>query len=259
MSRSSSGPEPVLRPGETLDALFDGAIRLFQAERGSRFSIDALLLAAVSQVKQEESVVDLGCGNGVVALTMAYLWGPQRVLGIEVQEQLVERAIRNVALNGLQSSIDVRPIDVRRISEAVPSQSFDVAVMNPPYYPAQDGRINPDSERAVARHEIHGSLSDFLSAAAYALDHRGRLVCIYPAFRLPMFLASLTENGFKPAWVRPVRPRMGEEATLFLIEARKGGAPRFSIKPAVVVHDGDGYTEEVEAVLEGKIGDRPFP
>lgn len=257
MTPQKGNPSLGLRPGETLDALFDGELRLIQGDKGSRFSIDAPLLAAAVAAEPSESVIDLGCGNGVVALAVAHLWRPTSVVGVELQTRLAHRAARNAKLNGLADKVTITEGDVRQIRELVPHGSFNVAVTNPPYYPCKDGRINPNSERAAARHEIHGTLADFISAAAYALDHRGRLVCIYPAFRLPALMASLTEKGFKPTWIRPVQPRPGDDATLFLLEARKGGAPQFSIRPPLIIHDGECYSVEVEAVLEGRVGDQP--
>lgn len=246
----------LLRPGETLDALFDGDLQLIQGERGCRFSIDAPLLAAAVRAEPSARVVDLGCGNGVVAIAVAHLWRPSRVVGVELQAQLADRATRNARLNALDDIVEVSLGDVRQIKEVLSPQAFDVAVMNPPYYPSTDGRTNPDTEKAVARHEIHGTLADFISAAAYALDRKGRLVCIYPAFRLPMLMESLSEKGLKPTWLRPIHPRPGEDATLFLIEARKGGAPQFSIRAPLVIHENEAYSAEVKAVLEGRVGDQ---
>ncbi len=50
----------------------------------------------------------------------------------------------------------------------------DVVITNPPFYLLGSGRINPDSQDAAARHELLGTLQDFVSAAAYLLKNGGK-------------------------------------------------------------------------------------
>jgi len=51
---------------------------------------------------------------------------------------------------------------VKKIEQLFDPHSFDVVVFNPPYRKLNSGKINPDPERAVARHEISGTIDDFL-------------------------------------------------------------------------------------------------
>lgn len=244
------------RASESSDALFDGALWIAQSRRGSRFSIDSLLLAGSVAIEGGAAVVDLGCGNAVVSLALTHFYRPERVVGIEVQSSLAERARRNVRGNGLDDRIDIVEADVRAIpgafGPALAAASFDVAVCNPPYYPASDGRINPSRERAAARHELMGSLDDFVRAAGRLLRHRGRLVLVYPAFRVGVMLDTLAKGGFSPSWVRFVHPRAGQDATLVLAEAAKGGSLPLRVRPGLIVHETDGYTSAVAALIGGR-------
>ena len=52
--------------------------------------------------------------------------------------------------------------DARDIKKIYKPHSFDNIVFNPPYRKIDSGRINPLPEKAIARHEISGSLSIFL-------------------------------------------------------------------------------------------------
>jgi len=58
-----------------------------------------------------------------------------------------------------------------------------MVIFNPPYRKLNSGRINPHPEKAIARHEIIGSLKDFLKAAQYLLKPAGKVFTIYPAKR----------------------------------------------------------------------------
>src|SRR5947208_13981570 len=58
-------------PHETVDALFDGKLRLYQSRSGFRFSLDAVLLAYFATPLRVVYISDLGNGNGVIVLMMA--------------------------------------------------------------------------------------------------------------------------------------------------------------------------------------------
>src|SRR6266498_6081886 len=94
----------MTRSDETVDALFNGQIALYQSRAGYRFSLDALLLAHFVTIKQREKIVDLGTGNGVVALVLAYLHPSVTMTGVELQAKMAERARRDRKSTRLNSS-----------------------------------------------------------------------------------------------------------------------------------------------------------
>lgn len=247
-------------PDLTVDTLFEGRLELYQRRRGSRFGIDALLLAGTAHCRPETRLLDLGCGNGVVALAMLYLWSVRRATGLEIQAQLAELARLNAARNDLTDRFEVRAGDVRRIGEAVAPHTFDLVVCNPPYYPSHSGRLNPDSERAAARHELRGTLADFLRAAHYAVVARGAVQLIYPASRLTAMLEAIKSAGFVPQWLQFVHPEAERPAQLVLCRARRGGAPTLSVRPPLVLQVAatDGGQEPSPSVRQLLSG-QPIP
>ncbi len=244
--------EPNLLAGERIDVIHSGRLRLIQSARGNRFSIDALLLAASAEVTSGARVLDLGCGNGVIAIALASLYEPASVNGLELQEGLADQAERNIVLNGFEDSVSIIRGDVRSARTLLNSSSYDQVVMNPPYFPKRDGRVNPNSERAVARHEVMGTLSDFVAAARYGLVNKGSVLVIYPAFRSPQLLAELAQQGLSPTKVRYVHPRPAEDANLVLVEARKDGGPQLRILPPWNVREGEEYSDVVERIIAGE-------
>jgi len=96
------------------------------------------------------------------------------------------------------------------------------------------GRINPDPERAVARHEIHASLGDVLKAARRLLEGKGRLATIYPAERLTDLLARMRGIGLEPKRLRAVHPSLDAPAKLVLVEGVCDGRPGLEILPPLV-------------------------
>jgi tRNA1Val (adenine37-N6)-methyltransferase len=242
---------------ETLDVLFDGRLRVLQSRKGYRFSLDALLLAYFASPRGTEKVVDLGSGSGVVSLILAKFYPNLAVTGLELQETLAARAQRSARLNGLESRVRILQGDVRTISTTLPPGGADLVVANPPFRRAGSGRMSPDPERMIARHEIKAELTDFLRAAAYVLANKGRLVLIFLASRLGDLLQAMRSVAIEPKRLRFVHSRRGEEASLVLVEGLKGGRKEQKIlAPLVVYEDCDNYTPEVAGIISGEISKR---
>ncbi|HEY1266417.1 MAG TPA: tRNA1(Val) (adenine(37)-N6)-methyltransferase [Candidatus Binatia bacterium] len=247
------GSKSTFAPDETVDTVFNGKVSIIQKRTGYRFSIDALLLAHFATVKNARRIVDLGSGSGVVGMVLAELDPNVDIVGIELQEKMVERARRSAALNGFEGRVTVMQGDVRSIAALMARESCDGAVANPPYRAASSGRINPDAEKRLARHEIVADVGDFVRAAAYAVRPGGGLAVVYPARRLIDLLEIMRRESFEPKRLRLVHSFAGAEASLALAEGVKDGRAELKVLPPLTIHTaGHEYTPEISALLAGK-------
>ena len=213
----------VTEAEETVDEILGGSLRIVQKKTGYRFSLDALLLAHFAGLREGDDLIDLGTGSGIVALILAGRYPCGRVLGIEIQEQLVRMAKRSAAMNGLDRCVEILQGDVRRPESLCAPRSFDAAVFNPPYRRFRSGRMNLDPEKTVARHETMGTAADFLAAAGHALREGGRVYTIYPATRIVEMLYRMRICRIEPKRLRIVHSRPGGVGKLALVE---GGRER---------------------------------
>jgi tRNA1(Val) A37 N6-methylase TrmN6 len=238
---------------ETLDALFDGKLKLFQSRTGYRCSLDALLLAQFVSVKPNESVIDLGTGSGVIPLLLANLHSQISITGIELQPAMAERAERNVKLNGLERRVQIRRGDVRAIARVAPSESFDVVVCNPPFRKSNSGRISANDEKRIARHEVQAELGDFLSAATFLLRLGGRMTMVYSTRRSVDLLSSMRLARVEPKRLRMVHSFADAGASLVLVEGVKGGKSDVEMLPPLIIYRPDkSYTPEIAAQIAGE-------
>ena len=248
------GGHSLKKQDETLDMLFEGKLKLFQRRRGYRFSLDALLLAHFVTCRQGEKICDLGTGNGVIALILAYLHSSLSITGVEIQLSMVDCASRNVRMNRFQERVTISQADIRNIQETFSPESFAAVVCNPPYRRMTSGRISPNVERKIARHEIAAGLADFLRAGAYLLPIKGRIAMVYPALRLVDLLQSMRNANLEPKRLRMVHSFADTQASLVLVEAVKGGrSGSEALSPLIVYREGKQYTTEVEAMLAGRV------
>lgn len=235
----------------TLDILFDGRLRVRQPRSGYRFSIDAILLAHQARLTAADTVLDLGTGCGIVPLILCYRFPQISVWAVEIQTELSDLASRNIIENELQNRITILNTDLRELQKSDLPDTFDWVVTNPPYRRANSGRLNPDQQRAVARHELSAKLEDVLSAASRRLTAGGRFVAIYTTERIPEMLAGMRAVGIEPKVQRMVHTRAQFNAKRVLIEGIKGARSGITIPPPLIVHGSDRkYTPEVAAMFQ---------
>jgi tRNA1Val (adenine37-N6)-methyltransferase len=235
----------------TTDTFFDGKIRVLQNRRGYRFSIDAVLLAYHAQPPGQQKVLDLGTGCGIISLIMASRRCDLAIYAVEVQRELADLADTNVRQNQLQDRINVLCTDMKLLTLKMTEGPFDLVVSNPPYHKPGSGRINPDAQRAVARHEIKVGLADVLQTTRRMLRTAGRFVTIFTAERTIDILSQMRHEQIEPKMLRMVHSNRNTDARLILIEGIKGGRPGLKIAPPLIVYDDKGdYTAEVQQMFE---------
>ena len=114
---------------------------------------------------------------------------------------------------------------------------FDVIVTNPPYMLNQHGLQNPGDAKAIARHEILCTLDDILRESKQLLaDGKGRFYMIHKPFRLGEILTKMSEYKIEPKRIRFVHPYIDKEPTMVLIEGLRGGKPRVTIEPPIIMY-----------------------
>jgi tRNA1Val (adenine37-N6)-methyltransferase len=224
---------------ETLDAFFNGKLQIIQKKSGYRFSVDAILLSQFVRIQKDERVIDLGTGCGILPLLLSHTTKAHSFIGVEIQKGLADCARRNVISNHLEDRISILKHDFRGLRRTFPSGSFDVVLSNPPYRKYRTGRVNPSMERAIARHEIKGTLEDLISITSYLLPPKGRFYMIFPASRTVDLFVALRDGRLEPKRLQFAHPRMGEEAEFILIESIKTSGVELKIMAPLTLHESD--------------------
>jgi tRNA1Val (adenine37-N6)-methyltransferase len=240
---------PNLEP-LTTDCFFNGRIQIMQNRSGYRFSIDAIILSFYAGKYPADQILDLGTGCGIIPIILAYRNPKVSVYGIEVQKALAIIGAMNVAANQMENQITILCQDMKTLKPNMISGSIDLVVSNPPYRRLDSGRINPNPQRAVARHEIKATLSDVVRTASRMLRISGRFVTIYPAERLTDLFTQMRLGGIEPKFFRMIHAGWKTEAKLVFMEGIKGGRPGVKTGPPLIVYGEAGnYTDEVEEMF----------
>ncbi len=238
-----------LRPGERIDDLMRNGYRIIQDSGSFCFGIDAVLLSDFARVEEDETCLDLGCGNGILPILLAAKTPGRQFTGLEILPSGVDLARRSVALNRLEDRIRIVEGDIRDASNLFGASSFDVIVTNPPYLADDSGPVGEDGERAAARHETLCSLKDVLRESAKILVRGGHFFMVHRPARLAEILAGMAGCGIEPKRMRLVYPYEDRAANLVLLEGVRGGKPSLRAERPLIVYRAPGvYTDEILAI-----------
>lgn len=240
-----AAPEVLLRPGERLDDLQWGGLRLIQRPDAFRFGTDSVLLADFAAPKRTDRAADLGCGTGAIATLMAAHCPGLRVDAVEIQPEIADMARRSVALNHMEEQICVHEGDLRDCWRALGAQSRTLVVCNPPYGRDGSALTSRSETTRIARHEGGLSPEELARAAARLLRSGGRFCVVYPAPRIYEMMRAMDDCRLAPKRIRTVHGVAGRAPKLVLLDAVKDGGSQLHWLEPLVLRDADGeYTDE---------------
>jgi len=194
------GPVPPgevdLEPGESLDGLC-GHWRIFQLEKGNRFSVDDLVTAwyGTTWCPRAARIADLGSGIGSVALLAAWRCPGAVVHSVEAQAQSLRLALKSIRYNGQEGRIFPRLGDLRDPDLLAEEAPFDLVTGTPPYWPETDRLPAAHPQSVPARLEVRGGIADYAKAAARLLAPGGIFACVFPNDQRDRALGALDAAG----------------------------------------------------------------
>jgi tRNA1(Val) A37 N6-methylase TrmN6 len=177
------GPVPpggiAPEPGETLDYIC-GEFRIFQYEKGHRYSTDDVLTAwyGTQWAPRVEHACDLGSGIGSVAIIAAWRLPGARFVTVEAQEMSIRLARKSVAYNGLADRFTLVHSDLRNFDTA---DRFDLVTGSPPYFPQGTATGANHPQAIPARIEVRGNVADYARTASRILAAGGLFAFVFPA------------------------------------------------------------------------------
>lgn len=155
-----------------------------------KIGTDSVLLSSIISLSEITSLLDIGCGCGVIAFCLAYRIkqnsGNKRpnlscnVVGIDIDEFSVQEALLNSRLFSVNSSFifDFQQISLQYFSKNC-QQKFDLIVSNPPYFSQS---LKPDSPcKIISKHRDNTlSFCDLVSSVKKLLSDEGSFWLILP-------------------------------------------------------------------------------
>ena len=100
--------EIKLEENEIIDDLEFNGLKIIQNKNWFKFGIDSVLLSDFAKsIKNGAIVLDIGTGTGIISILLSKKTDAKKFVGIEVQKDVANMAIKSVELNNLQNKIEI--------------------------------------------------------------------------------------------------------------------------------------------------------
>ena len=226
----------------TIDDFLGGKIKLKQGEY--RATSDAVLLAAAVQAKENETILDVGCGTGAVSLCLMARIKNLQVTGLEIQPQMADLAKENAVINNM--SFNIVQGDILNLPAEWKERQFHHVVTNPPYFTETPKRQN--SVTATA-HAEQIPLSKWLDFCIKKVRAKGTLTIIHRTEAVPEILSVLNGRMGNITLI-PLWPKNNVEPKRVIIRAKMNSKTPFQLHTGFILHNDDNTrTELMEEVM----------
>ena len=150
---------------------------------------DAVLLGAWVNTDQAMRILDIGTGNGTIALMLAQRSTDlAKIDAVEIEMTDADCAEQNALQSPWPHKIQVHHSSIQNF---FPHNKYDLIVSNPPYF--NNSQEPPDEKRYYARHTIKLSYYDLFDAVVRLLNDDGKFSVILP-FEEGLQFADIAES-----------------------------------------------------------------
>lgn len=224
-------------------------MKIIQRKDMFNFSLDTVLLANFCTINKDlNEIIDFGTNNAAIPLLLSRRTN-KKIIGIEIQEEAVKLAEKNVNINSLEKQIEIIHSDIKDYVKD--AKKVKLVVCNPPFFRVGErSHLNDNEFLQIARHEIKIDLDGIVKSAATILDNKGRFAMVHRPDRMIEIINCMQKYDIEPKRVRFVYPKVGKESHIFLIEGMYKGSKGLKIEAPLYAHEDDGsYSLEVRKMF----------
>jgi len=248
--------------GETRDYIC-GHFRIFQYEKGHRYSTDDVLTAwyATISAPRVDRAADLGSGIGSVAIITAWRLPGATFCTVEAQEMSIRLARKSIRYNGLESRFTLYHGDLRDETILAHEAPFDLVTGSPPYWPAGTATEADHPQAIPARIEVRGSVADYARAASRILGPGGVFAFVFPTVQLDRALQAIDDAQLRLVRRRDVVFKEGEPPLITLFAASRAedipATYRALVEPPLTIRARDGSVPQEYSAIRMSFGFPP--
>lgn len=206
-------------------------------ECGMPVSTDGVLLGSWANIKNSSSIIDIGCGTGLLSLMCA-----QRELSSHIDAIELMPAASQVAQTNFLNSVWTERLHLfhQDILSYQVNKKYDAIICNPPYF--NNGEQSKKGERSIARHSNSLPFSDLLVQCKKLLTIQGRASFILPLFEGNQFIQIAKNDDFYLTKLTKVKTTEKKEVSRLLIELSL--FPYDYQENTLVIHSENGYSHD---------------
>ena len=173
----------------------------------------------------------------------------KKIIGVEIQEDLVKLANKSIKYNKLDKQINMICSDIKEFITKDRYDSYDLITCNPPYFNNYD-RVNLSYEKKIARHEILINLEDVISISSKLLKNGGNLSLVHRPERVIEIISLFNKYNIGISRIKFIYDKIDKPAVSILVEGRKNRKCSLKIDKPLIIKNSDGsYTDEYNKLI----------
>jgi tRNA1Val (adenine37-N6)-methyltransferase len=153
---------------------------------------DSMVLGSFVNHDNPKRILDIGTGNGILALMMAQKFEDAEITGVEIQDVCFTVAQSNFHNSNFEHRLHALNADFNSYEF---TKKFDLIVSNPPFF--ENSMQSSSNERTISRHQSNLKISDLLAIAADNLMLNGVIWLIIPKESSGELIDKSEECGLK--------------------------------------------------------------
>jgi len=200
--------------------------RSYQAFRFKQFNIqhnqsifkvgtDGVLLGAWANIKKPESILDIGCGSGLIAIMCGQRNAKASIIGLEIDTKSADEAKVNAANSPWANRIKIINQSIQDFAKSS-IVKFDHIISNPPFF--IDGTVSDNQTKAQTRHTQLLPFKDLVLACTKLLNPNGLVSFILPVEEAKILTFLCEQKGLYLNRLCEVRPLLNKAIERWLME-----------------------------------------
>jgi tRNA1Val (adenine37-N6)-methyltransferase len=176
---------------------------------------DGVLVGTWTRLRDNDSVLDVGAGSGLVSLILAQRNSNTHITPIEIDKQATAQATENIQASPFRNIDECRSISFQEFALET-TCCYDLIVSNPPFFSAS--LKSPNRQRSVARHSDSLPIEEFIELAADLLSPQGRISFIFPFSEKEELVSLSAKNNLHVSRLTSVISTAGSQPKRVLVE-----------------------------------------
>ena len=219
---------------------------LFHHRSTMKIGTDAILLGRWVEVDENDEVLDIGTGCGLLPLMLAQK-GIKSADAVEIDRDSFEEAAQNFINSAWKSRLFAINDDVKHYAEHC-TKKYDLVVSNPPFFFGDN--IPEKEKKGLARHTNTLSYNDLLVAVKKLLKPEGRFALVLPALESLTFLKDAENQGFYLEKEMKIVPIEGKEPNRINMQLVVNQVDAVKSETFILRHPDHSFTKEYKEFLK---------
>lgn len=209
---------------------------------------DGVLLGCWCDVPEARTILDVGCGTGLISLMLAQRI-PAQIDAIDIDESACIQARENVSHSPFSDRIHIIYTSLARFAQTNTGKTeYDCIVSNPPYF--IDSLKCPDKQRTMARHTDTLPLDQLIHDSKRLLSPSGCLCLVLPFDQRDALLRLVREEGLHLQKETDVYPTPASQPKRLLVQVGRQACEYPQMSSLVIEKERHHYTDEFIALAK---------